>query len=600
MRVAVLLCALLATSVAGCGGGASGNAFAHIFPDNEPSAIDEIVRRLSAASAPVDDPVVVGLTEGELFAWDLRGGRERWREPVTEARGEALLAGDLVLLHEGARVIARRVADGRRAFDLSDEHFSLVGAGGEGSTGAFVLSTTGGVGARSRLYLTSGGAIANRYDLDGLIGAPAVAAGMVFVPWGHQNITVIDASSGAEMARLRTRAGVVSHARVEAGALFFGQLGVGRLSAGLRGDTAEEVGWAQPDVAPLPGTPPLFRSAYDPPAGPRSATHRIELMWSAVPSDGPVRFTDDAIYLTFYQLVFALDPGDLSVRWAAQLGADAVGGAARPGGVLVADAEGGLTYLSAANGRVLWTASTGATPTVAAIRLGGFEPSGTPGPEPGLLAEQLLTTVQNTDARLVPGRAFAVRALAASDDAAVTEHVIVLCDDRALPAPLREAACEAVGGRTSGSDAVIRALGRHASFLEDTTAPPVGPLATAAARMSERRAVPHLVSHLRDPDTALADVPALAAALAALGDRSAVEPLRDYLWLYHADGDDEGLAPALGGVARALVQLDGPPGLEAVRELLEAPFTSDEARAALAGALEAAEAEATGATEASE
>ncbi len=592
MKTVTIVSAVLAIALAGCGGGASGSAFAHIFPDNEPSAIDEIGRRLSAAPAPSDEPVVVGLTEAHVYAWDLGAGRELWREPVTEARGEPLLAGDVVLLHEGDRVVARRVADGRRAFDLSDERFSLVGAGGEGATGAFVLSTTGGVGARSRLYVTSGGAIASRYDLDGLIGAPAVAAGMVFVPWGHQNITVIDASTGGEIARLRTRAGVVSHARVEAGGLFFGQLGVGHLSAGLRGDTAEEVGWVQPDVAPLPGTPPLFRSAYDPPAGARSATHRIELLWSAVPSEGPVRFTDDAIYLTFYQLVFALQPDDLSVRWAAQLDADAVGGAARPGGVLIADAEGGLTYLSAANGRVLSTVSTGATPTVAAIRLGGFEPSGAPGPEPGFLAEQLLASVQNTDARLVPGRAFAVRALAGSDDAAVTEHVIVLCDDRALPAPLREAACEAVGGRASGNDAVVRALGRHASFLEDTNAPPVGPLATAAARMSERRAVPLLVSHLRDPDTALADVPALAAGLAALGDRSAVEPLRDYLWLYHADGDDDGLAPALGGVARALVQLDGPPGIEAVRELLEAPFTSDEARAALAGALEAAAPEA--------
>ncbi len=588
----ILLAGALLGEVAGCGGAGGGNAFAPIYPDNDPGGVAEVVRRLAAAGEPADASVLVGLTEGELYAWDLRAGRELWRQPVTEPRGEPRLAGALVILHEGSRVVARRLDDGRRAFDVSDDHYQLVGAGGEGATGAFVLSTTGGVGARSILFVTSGAGVANRYELDGLIGEPAVGGGMVFVPWGHQNVTVIDASSGAEVARLRTRAGVVSNARVEGGQLVFGQAGVGRLSASLRGDGAEEVGWVQPDVAPLPGTPPLFRSAYDPPAAPRSATHKIELLWSAVPSEGEVRFTDDAIYLTFYQLVFALDPRDLSVRWAAQIEADAVGGAARSGGVLVADAAGGLTYLAAANGRVLWRAATGAQPSVVTVRMGTFAPSGESGPEPGFLAEQLLAVAQNTDARLVPGRAFAVRALAAQEDAAVTGHLVLLCDDRGLPAPLRDAACESLAGRANGNDAIVRALERHASFLEGTRAPPVGALATAAARMRERRAVPLLVSHLGDPDTAIEDVPALSAGLATLGDRSAVEPLRDFLWLYHADGSEPELAAALGGVARALILLDGPPGREAVREILEATFTAQEVRAALAGALEAtAEAE---------
>ncbi|MCB9591799.1 MAG: PQQ-binding-like beta-propeller repeat protein [Sandaracinaceae bacterium] len=576
----------LALSGAGCGGSSGGNAFAPVYPDNDPTAVDEVVRRLAAAT-PSDDPVLVGLTESELYAWDLRAGRELWRQPVTEPRGEPLLAGRLVVLHEGSRVVARRVADGRRAFDTPDDHYSLVGAGGEGAVGAFVLSTTGGVGARSVIVITSGEAIANRYEVEVPVGAPAVAAGMVFVPWGSQNVTVIDASTGAEMARFRTLSGVVSNARVDAGQLFFGQAGVGHLAAGIGADSPEQVGWVQPAVAPLPGAPPLFRSAYDPPASARSATHRIELVWTPVTSEGAVAFSDDTIYLTFYELVFGLDPADLSVRWAAQLDADSVGASARAGGVVIADAAGGLTYLAASNGRVMWTAATGAEPTVVTLRLGAFEPSGQPGDEPGFLAEQLLAAAQNTDSRLVPGRAFAIHALAAQEDPAVTGHVIVLCDDRTLPAPLRQAACEALSTRTSGADSVLRALERHASFLEGTTAPPVGALATAAARMSERRAVPLLVSQLRDPDTALEDVPALAAALAALGDRSAVDPLRDYLWLYHADGSEQDLTSALGGVALALARLDGPPGREAVREVLQAAFTSSEARSALAEALEA-------------
>ncbi|MBX3272188.1 MAG: PQQ-binding-like beta-propeller repeat protein [Sandaracinaceae bacterium] len=586
MRIAIVHALGALSLLCACGGGASG--FAPIYPDNEPSHVEEVVRRLRAAAPAPGDPVVVGLAEGQLYAYDLRAGRERWRQPVAEPRGAPLLAGALVILHEGDRVVARRLADGRRAFDVGDERYHLVGAAGEGATAAFVLSTTGGVGARSRLFVVSGEAIAHRVALEGLIGAPAVAAGMVFVAWGNQNVSVLDAASGAELARLRTRAGVVAGARVEGGELFFGQAGLGRLGAGLRGDTAEQAGWVQPRLPTLPGAPALLRNAYEPPPAPASATHRIAIVWAGERGDGPVRFVDDTLYLTFYRLVFGLDPSDLSVRWVQQIDADAVGGAARAGGVVVADAAGGLTYLAASNGRVQWTASTGATPSVAAIRLGDFAPSGAPGPDPGFLAEQLLAAAQNPDARLVPGRAFAVRALAAQPDPAVTGHLVVLCDDRTLPAALRDAGCEALATRTTGNDAVVRALARRASFLEDTTPPPVGPLASAAARMSERRAVPLLVAHLRDADTPLADLPALAAALAALGDRAAVQPLRDYLWLYHADGDEPALVAALGAVARALVALDGPPGLEAVRELLEAPFTAAPARAAIAAALEAA------------
>jgi len=596
VRAATILAAgalLLGAALGGCGGAGGGDAFGHIYPDNEPSQVDSVVRRLSAATPAADDAVAVGLTESELFVYDLSGGRERWRQPVAEPRGEPQIAGPLVLLHEGDRVVARRLADGRRAFDVGDDHLQLVGSAGEGAIGAFVLSTTGGVGASSRLFVTSGDSIARRYDADLLIGAPEVAAGMIFVPWGHQNVTVIDAASGEEIARLRSLAGVVGHARVEDGTLFFGQAGVGRLVAGLRANDPEQIGWVAPDTSSLPGAPPFFRSSYDPPASANSATHRIELAWRPTPGDGAVGFSDDTVYLTFYKLVFGLAPDDLSVRWVAQLDADAVGATARPGGVVVADASGGLSYLAASNGQVQWSGSLGVQPTVVSMRVASFAPSGSPGEEPGFLAEQLLSAVQNTDARLVPGRAFAVRALAAQPDDAVTEHLIVLCDDRALPGPLRTAACEALGTRDSGIGAVMRALQRHAAFLEGTEAPPVGALASAAANMGERAAVPLLVSHLVDPDTAIADVPRVAAALATLGDRSAVESLRDFLWLYHADGSGGPLAAALAGVARAIVVLDGPPGREVVGEVLQAPFTAPPVRQAINDMLSAlAEAEA--------
>ena len=121
IRTASVLASLLALGLGACGGAGGGNAFAHVYADNEPSQIDEVVRRLSAASAPADDPVAVGLTESHLFAFDLSAGRQLWTEAIQEPRGEAYIAGPLVLLHEGDRVEIVIFAGGGSARTMSNE-----------------------------------------------------------------------------------------------------------------------------------------------------------------------------------------------------------------------------------------------------------------------------------------------------------------------------------------------------------------------------------------------------------------------------------------------------------------------------------------------
>ena len=565
---------LFALLLAGCGGAATLSA---TFPDNRAEDLAAVLARVRAAGAP-SRPVAVGLAEDRLYAYDLAAGRRLWEQAVAEPRTAPHIAGDLVVLAEGARIVARRMSDGAVAFALPDENLSLVGAAGDGGDAAIVLSTGGGVGARSRVLLVRDGSIASQLALDAAAGVPEVRAGLAFVPWGNQNVSGIEIAGAREVARLRSLDGVVGHARAAAGAVFFGQSGVGRMT-----EDPSRAGWYAPDVSALPGRPALFPDAYEPPPGPASASHRIRLAWRPSAGDGPVRMSDGALYLTFYRLVFALGQDDLAPRWVHEHPADIVGAAALDGGVLLADAQGGLLFVGA-DGRSRWTAETGARPNVVAIRAEGFSPAGQTGPEPPPLAEQLLAAAQSTDARLVPARAFAVRLLAAQADAGVTEHLIVLCDEASLPADLRRAACEALGERELGPEAVLAALGRRANYLTGTRAPPVGALAAAAARLGERRAVPLLIAHLRDPHTELADLPALCDALARLGDGSAAEPLADFLWLYHAEHDDEALALALGAAARALVALSGPVGREEVRRIADAPFTPPRIRAQLLAA----------------
>lgn len=574
------LLASIAALALGCGG-APGLSLT--FPDNQPDELRAVLARADERAAP-DPPVAVGLAERQLYAFDLEAGRLAWQQPVEDARTAPAIAGELVVLQEGERVVARRLTDGSVALALPAGNLGLVGAAGEGELAAIVLSTGGAVGARSRVFIVRGGGVASQLALEVAAGAPAVRGGLVFLPWGNQNVSAIDGETGAELARLRFLDGVVGHVRASPAGLVFGQGGAGRFAAEV---SREAVGWYEPDVSALPGRAPLWRSAYEPPAGPESAAHKIALAWAPAAGEGPLRMTDDTVYLRFYRMVFGLAQDGLSPRFVYEHPADVVGAAACEGGVLLADAEGGLTFVGA-DGRARLRAETGMAPSVVALRIEGFTPPSEAGPAPPPLADQLLGAAQSTDARLVPARAFAVRQLAAQPEAGVTEHLIVLCDERALPADLRRAACEALGGRELGGDAVLAALGRRASYLAGTRPPPVGALATVAARMGEPRAVPLLIGHLRDPETPLADFPALAAALAQLADETAVEPLEDFLWLYHAEGEDPALAAALGHVARALVTLAGPVGRDEVQRVMDAPFTTAAVRAQLAAALQAA------------
>src|SRR5690606_24625653 len=109
-------------------------------------------------------------------------------------------------------VVARDLRTGAERFRTDDEAMHLIGADGEGNLGAIVLSTGGGVGAHSRLLVTRAGDIDWDAEVDYALGKPAVRAGMVFLPWSNQNVSVVDAGSGRELARLRVADEVVAEA----------------------------------------------------------------------------------------------------------------------------------------------------------------------------------------------------------------------------------------------------------------------------------------------------------------------------------------------------------------------------------------------------
>jgi outer membrane protein assembly factor BamB len=563
------------TTEFGCGG--AGQGLAHNFPDNDPESLRTVLSRLQTATPRRDSDIVVGSSTdpSRLWAWNPESGTKLW-EQAAVLTSTPYVAGDHVVSHESGHIVVRRLSDGSIATRVEDRSLALVGADGEGDITAIALSTGGAVGARSRLVVMGGDSVAWQIEMEQAIGSPAVRAGMVFVPWAQQNISVLDSENGSELARIRFTRGVVGHALADRSGIFFGQRGIALLTESSLGEAAP---FFEPPHGEFPAQVEMLRDAYRPPPTPSSASHRARLVWRGVArSDGAMALEHDSLYFVFYRLVFALDANSDRVRWVAQLPSDVVGARVEENGLVTVDDQGRIHALSTTDGRTVWTASTGMPATWAHVSYGSLH-AGSPEGEVLPVEDQLLLAAQNPDARLVPARAYAIMALASLDEPEVTNRLIALCEDHRLPAPLYGAACIALGSRETGVEHVLHALARHSSYLEGTQAPPVGALSNAAIRMNERRAVPLLIAHLRDPQTAVSDLPSLAQALRDLGDASARGPLGDFIRLYHAEAPDDELARALDTSIAAYVHFAGPAAQELLQSLIDDPMSLASVRA---------------------
>ena len=567
-----------------CGGGAG---FSPTFPDNRRADLESVTARLASSSAPNAPAVAAVLTtDPKLVLVGLDDGSVRWSVPVDSPVSAPHVAGDYVVLHERGGVVVRDLQSGATRATIEDESMFLTGAGGEGRLIALALSTGGGVGARSKLVVIDGGSVAFSRELEQALGAPTVAAGMIFVPWATQNLSVLD-DGGAELARVRLTDTPVGRVYRAGSDVFFGQRAVMRFSPELASGTRDGAGGYEPTLRPIPGDPAFVIDPYRPSPSPSSAMHRLRYAWGPTQAGARTALVDGNLYAIFYRFVFALEADGPGVRWVHQHDADVVGADVIDGGVVLVDANGGLAMLDAQSGAARWARTSDTSPVVATVRASGVGTgaAGVAATEP--LANQLLTAAQSTDARLVPAQVLAVQMLAGLSGAEVTRNLIVLCESARAPASVRDSACNAVAGREDGADEVLSALSRHARFLEGTTAPPVGPLARAAVAMRETRAVPHLLSHLRDPGTAEVHLAPLARALAELEAREAVEPLRDFLRLYHAEAESLEMIAGLVAVTDAIVALQGPAAQELLQELSDDALTVDGLRPKLAEHLEA-------------
>ena len=332
------------TLLLACGGGASG-AFGPTYPDNQAASIDQVAARLRAGAAPDAAPVAVGLTNAphHLYAVDLATGSLQWKVAVQHPASAPQIGGPLVYLHETRGIVARDLATGAERFVVEDDALHLAGRRAAKASGRRWRSPPAEAWARvPSSWSPAGGSLEHEIVVEQALGAPTVAAGMVFVPWATQNLSVLDAESGDELARVRITDTPVARAFRVGDDLYFGQRGVFRFTPSVVSGLRAESAYFEPMAREIPGDPALMVDPYRPTPTPDSALHRIRFVWRPSGEGETMRFADDTVYAVFYRFVFALDPDADAVRWIYQHPEDIVGAVAHEGGVTLAGPGGRL------------------------------------------------------------------------------------------------------------------------------------------------------------------------------------------------------------------------------------------------------------------
>jgi outer membrane protein assembly factor BamB len=577
------------TSV-GCGGGPfAAGSFSTNWSDDGGRSIEILRQRIgSSRPAPGSDVAVgvtshldalVGIPLGEGTPWT-------FQHPLSS---RPVVTSNVVVAAGSGELFALDAATGKRLWARPTGGLAIRGAGDDGSVTVVTLSSPQGKDS-TLLAVARNGTVVLRVETDQDLGTPAAFANFAFVPWGNQYVSALDLSSGVEVARVVLRE-KTSRAWTTAGALYFGEMGLFRFDEHIQAASHNQATHVGLPARELPGTPRLFPTSGERIEPASGAPDKIRLYARPTAATEPLAFEDDRFYATYFRLVMGFTAGKGALAWVHTHPNDVIGGAAAIGALVLCDADGKITVLSAKTGGEMSQRSFDGPLAACVVQADGFTPSGTASDQ-GPLAAQLAKAIENRDLDLATAQRLLLRELATlKDDDATRTLLEVVSDPRTSPAVLGDARA-ALAGRRSGSRFMISALERHYDFLKDVLAPPpVGPIAQALAAMNETGAAPLLASHLLDPADTDEDVKQAAVALVTLGGAAEVPALEQFFGMYRdAPDDDADIADAVASAGQALLEHGGAPGRAVVDLALANPLTNAAAKAklqAIVGALDA-------------
>ncbi len=547
---------VLAALGLGCAGSLSREPFSLSTPSSDAVVLTAVADRVRIA-APANLPPVAALVADDpaqgLTVVDLGSGAVLGRVAAPIA-SRPVVAGDLVIARSGGSIVGWSLAGAER-WRFADEGLDLVGASRDGDRVAVVLGGAGVTRRRGVLRVVDardGSAVA-RTEIAHSLGLPTLVGDDVFLPWDGQNLSVLDARSGDELSRVRSRDDVVGFSFREGHAVYYGARSLYRLGPESASGTAEGTPHYQPRRDELPGSAPFALDAYTSLRAGVDARERVRLVWRPDPALPGVALLHNTVFALYHRDVFALDAQTGALRWAYVSPNDLAGVSVVRAGLVLVDDHGGASLLAPDDGRARWRLGLPAGGPQAVLQVpADFSPSPNTDDPPRTLVESLLEASGGSDSRLLPAQRFAAQALAALPGAPATAALVALLTRRGISPELRAVVGEGLVGRTEGTDAMLEALDHHYDYVRGVDVPPVGFLARALARAHERRAVSPLVSHLFDPATPTEDLAPIVVALRELADPSSVQSLADFVRLYHAD---VGAVTPVGG-GDALIERD--------------------------------------------
>jgi outer membrane protein assembly factor BamB len=542
--------------------------FSTNWEDDGGASINRVWMRVHDSQVPLSADVIVGIAgNGERMIGVPFDGGSRWTfAHALDAR--PVVTGNVVVASGAGEAFALDARTGTVLWRHPTGGIPLLGAGDDGTSTVVTFRRAGAVGS-TLLAVNHDGTVVREIETDRVLGVPAVLGQMAFVPWAGQYVSVIDLSTGDETARVTLRA-ETSHAWTEGGSLWFGQAAFVRLDEHIRDASRGRASTALLPARDLPGTPKLMLSGSTPQPPIATAEDKARLYARPTATDSGAAIENGRWYATYFRIAmgFAADKGQLV--WVRLHGADFVGGAAAPGGIVLCDERGQVSELDAGTGAVVTETDLGEPIQECVVSVDGHRVSGAAGGKAAVqpLAEQLAQAVRADQPQLVTGQKLLLRELAGIEDDLATKTLVDVASDPRTSPDLLKSARAALAKRRNGTAYMESALEQHYDFLKDVLrTPPVGPIAQALGAMKDKRAAPLLAAHLLDPADSSDDVKQAATALAIVAGPEQLPALREFFAMYRAStDDDDDIAAAVVSVGRAMLGLKD----KSARALVEA------------------------------
>ncbi len=526
--------------------------------------------------------------ERTLTAVDLATGQTRWTQKGVVTTKVAI--GGSLVAHGGKGVLVLRdlATGGVRAEVPASGTFVGVDCDDAGA-----YATTMPTPASARLVgVDPTGRPRWALDVAGqpgarIAGAPSVVSGYVLVPLSSQYVAVLDAASGKEVLRLRSRDAEVTFVHAQPGALGLGS------GEGVFAFPADQTAFPRDEqhftTAALPGGAPrrvrYGRDAYAPAEADASALDRNHLVWWLEPGRRPVLARHAALHVFRYVFGFDATPGADGrvgvVRFAYLHPRVEIVQTEHTGGAILAVAEDGEVFaLDPATGAKRSIARVPGPVVGAAFDAGAFAAGATT--PAGDVVATLAQIVWDRDVRYAAAKAIALDAIAAQPGAKSARELLRVVDSE-LPGPLQQRAADLLVGRKDKAslETLLEVALRRYDHAVSTQHPPVDVVARAIGATGDPRAVARLVMALHDPALPGAAAQEIVDAVVATKAKEALPELVHLLRAGHADPDAIGSAKLAESWVKAVLDLGGKAGRELCDRLQNDPRTVPALKAAL-------------------